>query len=249
MTLLVCLFNHGMLVALQVGSWLPTSTHSVRCDACTALAEMISAGQMSANWSIAVKRPVRACHHVTDATCIVKCRSEEVDISMTWSARVLSQGVLELRGCSACASALGRPATDNEQHCSELWHACSFCQLPVVIVERCSSCSEIVELAILAQPNSRARSQSPPRLFHIIRRSPFQRIRAHSPTLSLQNFRFLYCAFFRGLLFEKPMPYSYTSDPPKYALYMVTGRARAEEMSTFVVLGVKPICWLRVHQL
>jgi hypothetical protein len=116
-------------------------------------------------------------------------------------------------------------------------------------VERCSLCSEIVELAILAQPNSRAQSNGPPRLFHIVRCSPFQRIRAHFLALPPQNFLLSYCAFFKGLLFEKPIPYSYTSDPPRYALYMVTGSAKAELMSTFVVLGVKPICWLRVHQL
>lgn len=198
---------------------------------------------MSADWAIIVRRPVQACHYVTGATCIVKCRPEEVDISMTWSARVLSQGALHLRGCSA----LGRPAADNEQQCSELKHACIFCQLPIVIVERCSLCSEFVDLVILAQPNSRVRNHALQRLFHIVRHFPFQRI-AHSSRFSPRNFP-LYCTFFRGLLFEKPMPYSYTSDPPKYALYMVNGKARAELMSTFVVLGVKPICWLRVHQL
>ena len=154
-----------------------------------------------------------------------------------------------MRGCSACASALGRPATDNEQHCLELWHACLFCQLPVVIMERPSLFSEIVELAILGQPNSRVRSHGLSEALHIVSRSPFQRIKAHFITLLPQSFFVSYCAFFKGLLFEKPMPYSYTSDPPKYALYIVTGRASADEISTFVVLGVKPICWLRVHQL
>lgn len=153
-----------MLVALEAGSWLPTSTHSVRCVACTALAKVISAGQTSADWFIAAKRPVRACHYVTGATYIAECMPEQVDISMIWSARVLSQGGRARWSCGAVRHAQAHLAGRRQITNNSAWSfstSVSFVNCRLSLWRGARYVPKIVELAILAQPNSRVRSHGP----------------------------------------------------------------------------------------
>lgn len=169
---------------------------------------------------------------------------------MIWSVRVLSQDGRARWSCGAVRHAQAHLAHRRQITNYNAWsfsRSVSFvnCQLSLWIDAH--NVPKVVESAILPQPDSRARNHDPSEALPYL--STALRFDGSSVIFDSQVPRLLYCAFFNGVLLEKPIPYSYTSDPPKYALYMVNGSARAEEMRTLVVLGVKPICWLRVHQL
>jgi hypothetical protein len=83
-------------------------------------------------------------------------------------------------------------------------------------------------------------------LYLIHRLCPYS---AHGSSICSSNL-FSYCAFFALACPPlKPIPYTYTRLPPKYAANIVAGSAMTLLIKMLVSLGTMPGLLLRVHQL
>jgi hypothetical protein len=109
---------------------------------------VISAGPMTAEWSIISRRPVATCRYVTGVTNIVKSNRRTIDICELEYAGLIV-GVAGMH--RHCAGTIRHLAADSRQQSRPgSSRTCISCQLPGVTVQKNARMQNGFDLAILA---------------------------------------------------------------------------------------------------